>query len=83
MGIKDLIPWSNGGREVGIHRGTDVNPFFTLHVHQFTITLSRSAASDGCSTPLFWAGGLKRGGVLPFVALCNCASEFPRKRTPP
>ena len=31
MGIKDLIPWSNGGREVGIHRGPDVNPFFTLH----------------------------------------------------
>jgi HSP20 family protein len=31
MGIKDLIPWNNGGREVGVHRGTDVNPFFTLH----------------------------------------------------
>jgi HSP20 family protein len=31
MGIKDLIPWNNGGREVGIHRGADVNPFFTLH----------------------------------------------------
>ena len=31
MGIKDLIPWNNGGREVAIHRGTDVNPFFTLH----------------------------------------------------
>jgi len=31
MAINDLIPWNNGGREVGIHRGTDVNPFFTLH----------------------------------------------------
>ena len=31
MGIKDLIPWSNGGREVAVHRGADVNPFFTLH----------------------------------------------------
>src|SRR5689334_23947966 len=31
MGIKDLIPWSNGRREIGIHRGADVNPFFTLH----------------------------------------------------
>ena len=31
MGLKDLIPWNNGGREVGIHRGTDANPFFTLH----------------------------------------------------
>ncbi|GAA0022781.1 HSP20 family molecular chaperone IbpA [Bradyrhizobium diazoefficiens] len=31
MGIKDLIPWNNGGREVGIHRGADVNPFLTLH----------------------------------------------------
>ena len=31
MGIKDLIPWNNGGREIGIHRGADVNPFFTLH----------------------------------------------------
>ena len=31
MGIKDLIPWNNGGREVGIHRDTEVNPFFTLH----------------------------------------------------
>ena len=31
MGIKDLIPWNNGGREVSIHRGTDANPFFTLH----------------------------------------------------
>jgi HSP20 family protein len=30
MAIKDLIPW-NGGREVGIHRGTDVNPVFALH----------------------------------------------------
>jgi HSP20 family protein len=31
MGIKDLIPWNNGGREIGIRRGADVNPFFTLH----------------------------------------------------
>src|SRR6266403_1081633 len=31
MGIKDLVPWNNGGREVSIHRGTEVNPFFTLH----------------------------------------------------
>jgi len=31
MGLKDLIPWNNGGREVSIHRGTDANPFFTLH----------------------------------------------------
>ena len=33
MGIKDLVRWNNGGREVGIHRGmgTDVSPFFTLH----------------------------------------------------
>ena len=31
MGIKDLIPWSNGGREVAVHRGADVHPFFTLH----------------------------------------------------
>jgi HSP20 family protein len=31
MAIKDLIPWNSGGREVGIHRGADVNPFFTLH----------------------------------------------------
>jgi HSP20 family protein len=31
MGIKDLIPWNNGEREVGIHRDTDVNPFFMLH----------------------------------------------------
>ena len=31
MAIKDLIPWNNRGREVGIHRDTNVNPFFTLH----------------------------------------------------
>jgi HSP20 family protein len=31
MGLKDLIPWNNGSREVGIHRGNDVNPFFALH----------------------------------------------------
>jgi HSP20 family protein len=31
MGLKDLIPWNNGGREVSIHRGTDANPVFTLH----------------------------------------------------
>src|SRR4051794_24858459 len=31
MAIKDLIPWNAGGREVGIHRGTDVNPLFALH----------------------------------------------------
>ena len=31
MGIKDLIPWNNRGREVGIHRDTDVHPFFALH----------------------------------------------------
>jgi HSP20 family protein len=31
LGIKDLIPWNNGGREVGIHRGANVNPFFALH----------------------------------------------------
>src|SRR5256885_1237029 len=31
MGIKDLVPWNNGGREVNIHRGSEVNPFLTLH----------------------------------------------------
>jgi len=31
MAIKDLIPWNNRGREVGIHRGNDVNPFLALH----------------------------------------------------
>src|ERR1700676_336996 len=31
MGIKDLIPWNNGGREGAISRGSDANPFFTLH----------------------------------------------------
>ena len=31
MAIKDLIPWNNGGRDVGIHRGSEVNPFLALH----------------------------------------------------
>jgi HSP20 family protein len=31
VAIKDLIPWNNRGRDVGIHRGTDIHPFFTLH----------------------------------------------------
>ena len=31
MAIKNLIPWNNRGREVGIHRDTDVHPFFALH----------------------------------------------------
>ena len=31
MAIKDLIPWNNKGREVGLPRGTDLHPFFTLH----------------------------------------------------
>jgi HSP20 family protein len=31
MAMKDLIPWNNRGREVGIHRDTDVHPFFALH----------------------------------------------------
>jgi len=31
MAMKDLIPWNNRGREVGMRRDTDVHPFFTLH----------------------------------------------------
>jgi HSP20 family protein len=31
MAIKDLIPWNNRGREVGLQRGTDIHPFFALH----------------------------------------------------
>ena len=31
MAIKDLIPWTNKGREVGFQRGTDIHPFFALH----------------------------------------------------
>jgi HSP20 family protein len=31
MAIKDLIPWNNRGREVGLQRGTDIHPFFELH----------------------------------------------------
>jgi HSP20 family protein len=31
MAIKDLIPWNNRGREIGVHRGTEANPFLTLH----------------------------------------------------
>ena len=31
MAIKDLIPWNNRGRELGIHRGSDIHPFFALH----------------------------------------------------
>jgi HSP20 family protein len=30
MAIRDLIPWSNQGREVSVRRGED-NPVFTLH----------------------------------------------------
>jgi HSP20 family protein len=31
MAIKDLIPWNNRGRDVGIPRGADTHPFLTLH----------------------------------------------------
>jgi HSP20 family protein len=31
MAIKDLIPWNNRGREVGIHREAEMHPFFALH----------------------------------------------------
>ena len=31
MSIKDLIPWNNGGREVGFQRGADIHPFLALH----------------------------------------------------
>ena len=31
MAIKDLVPRNNRGREVGLQRATDVNPFFMLH----------------------------------------------------
>jgi hypothetical protein len=31
MAIKDLIPWNNRGREVGLQRGTHTHPFFALH----------------------------------------------------
>src|SRR6202048_4442021 len=31
MAIKDLSPWNNRGREVGLQRGTDIHPFLALH----------------------------------------------------
>ena len=31
MAIKDLMPWNNRGREIGMHRGAEANPFLTLH----------------------------------------------------
>jgi len=31
MAIKDLIPWSNRGREVTMRRGEESHPFLTLH----------------------------------------------------
>jgi HSP20 family protein len=31
MAIRDLIPWNNRGREVGMRRGEEMNPFLTLH----------------------------------------------------
>ncbi len=31
MAISDLIPWNNRGRQVGIRRGEETNPFLTLH----------------------------------------------------
>lgn len=31
MAIRDLIPWSNRGREMTVRRGEDNNPFLTLH----------------------------------------------------
>jgi HSP20 family protein len=31
MAIKDLIPWSNRGREIGMRRGEENHPFLTLH----------------------------------------------------
>ena len=31
MAMKDLIPWNNRGREVGMPRETGVHPLFTLH----------------------------------------------------
>jgi HSP20 family protein len=31
MAIRDLVPWSNRGREVSVRRGEENNPFLTLH----------------------------------------------------
>ena len=31
MAIRDLVPWNNRGREVGMRRGEEGNPFLTLH----------------------------------------------------
>src|SRR5581483_10306291 len=31
MAISDLIPWNNRGRQVGVPRGEEANPFLTLH----------------------------------------------------
>jgi HSP20 family protein len=31
MAIRDLIPWSNRGREVSVGQGEEINPFLTLH----------------------------------------------------
>ena len=31
MAISDLIPWNNRGRQVGVRRGDEANPFLTLH----------------------------------------------------
>jgi HSP20 family protein len=31
MAIKDLISWNNRGRDIGVHRGAEANPFLALH----------------------------------------------------
>jgi HSP20 family protein len=31
MAMRDLIPWSNRGREMSVRRGEETNPFLTLH----------------------------------------------------
>ena len=31
MTIRDLIPWSNRGRDISVRRGEDTNPFLTLY----------------------------------------------------
>jgi HSP20 family protein len=31
MALRDLIPWSNRGREMSVHGGEEVSPFLTLH----------------------------------------------------
>ena len=74
MAVRDIIPWSNRGRDVGSRRTEDVSPFLSLHREMNRLFDDVFRAFDG--RPPSFGRMVSSGGTWPSVEISDNEKEI-------